>query len=169
MEEQEGLFLYEEPEEMSEEQRRPKPKVRLIPFSLGNEWYALDLEDVREVLKVPLITPVPSVPEFILGVINVRGNIISITDLKRWFNLSETAAEERRILVVQQAKKTTGLLVDSVDKALTVLLENLQPALSTIPKISAEYIKGELKLEDGRLLTVLDLEKLMSSEQMVFE
>jgi len=169
-EKEEGLFLYEEPEEMPEERRRPKPQIKLIPFSLADEWYALNIESVVEILKIPPITKVPNLPDFILGVTNVRGNIISVTDLKRLFGLSQTHIKpESRIIVTLQARKTTGLLVDSAGKALTILLDFLQPALSTIPEINADYIKGEVKIEDGRLLTVLDLEKIMASDQMRFE
>lgn len=169
---EEGLFLYEEPGEMTEEQRRPKPKIKLIPFSLADEWYALDIECVHEVLKVHSIsiTKVPGIPNFILGVINIRGNITSVTDLKKLFSLAEAEINsESRIIVIRASKKTTGILVDSVGKALLLPLDSLQPALSTISEINADYIKGEVKLEDGRLLTILDMERIMSSAKMLFE
>jgi purine-binding chemotaxis protein CheW len=169
-EKEEGLFLYEEPEELPEEERRPKPRVTLVPFSLADEWYALDIGDVLEVQKVVSITKVPGLPDFILGVTNIRGNIISITDPKRLFGLAETSiTPESRIIVIQAAKKTTALLVDSVGKTLSLTKDFIQPALSTIPEIKADYIEGEAKLADGRLLTILDVEKIMSSEQMRFE
>lgn len=167
---EEGLFLYVEPEEMTEEERRPKPKITLIPFSLADEWYALDIENVLEVLKAPSITKVPALPEFILGVTNIRGNITSVTDPKKLFALAETQiSPASRIIVVRAARKTTGFLVDSAGKALSLPSDSLQPTLSTIPEIKADYIEGEVKLADGRLLTILDMEKIMSSEQMRFE
>lgn len=169
-EKEEGLFLYVEPEEMSEEERRPKPQIKLIPFSLVDEWYALDIESVIEVLQVSSITKVPALPDFILGVTNIRGNITSITDPKRLFGLAETSITPlSRSIVIRAARKTTGLLVDSVGKALALPLDFIQPALSTIPEIKADYIKGEAKLQDGRLLTILDLERIMSSDEMQFE
>lgn len=167
---EEGLFLYEEPQELPEEQRRPKPQIKLIPFSLADEWYGVNIEDVLEVLNLPSITKVPGLPDFILGVTNIRGNITSVTDPKRLFGLAETRiSPESRLMVIRVAKKTTGLLVDSVGKAIALPLGSLQPALSTIPEIKADYIKGEVKLDDGRLLTILDLEKILASEQMRFE
>lgn len=167
---EEGLFLYEEPGEIPEGERRPKPQIRLVPFSLADEWYAVDIEYVHEVLKIPSITKVPGIPNFILGVVNIRGNITSVTDLKKLFSLAETEINsESRIIVIRASKKTTGILVDSVGKALLLPLDSLQPALSTISEINADYIKGEIKLQDGRLLTILDMERIMSSAQMQFE
>lgn len=174
VETEEGLFLYEEPHERPEEERRPKPTLTLIPFSLGPEWYGAPIEDVREVLEVPSITKVPNLPDFILGVTNIRGNITSVTDLKQFFGLVGVGLKPApmagsRILVIRAAKKTTSLLVDSVGKALSLPLDSIQPALSTLPEVKADYLQGQIRLPDGRLLTVLDLEKIMSSQEMLFE
>lgn len=167
---EEGLFLYEEPGEIPEGERRPKPQIRLVPFSLADEWYAVDIDNVIEVLKLPSITKAPNLPDFILGVTNIRGNITSVTDPKRLFGLQEsTVTPENRIIVIRAGRKTTGLLVDSVGKAIVLPLDSVQPALSTIPEIKADYIKGGAKLADGRLFTILDMERIMSSDQMQFE
>jgi len=166
---EDGLFLYEESSETPEDSEE-KPCITLVPLSLGGEWYAADIENVLEVLKVPTITKVPNVPGHIRGVTNIRGNITSVTDLRRLFGLGETAlTPESRIVVIRAAARTTSLLTDSVGSVLRVPIESIQPALSTIPKVQAEHIKGEVKLPDGRLLAVLDLEKVMSLDQMRFE
>lgn len=169
-ESEEGLFLYEEPGEKPRTEEKQESEVMLISFSLADEWYAAEIENVLEVLTVPPITKVPIVPDFIVGVTNIRGNITSVTDLKRLFGLEECSITPRsRIIVIRAASKTTSLLVDSVGNVLRTSQESIQPPLSTIPEITADYIKGELKLPDGRLLAILDLEKIMLSEQMRFE
>jgi purine-binding chemotaxis protein CheW len=166
---EDGLFLYEEPSETPEDSEE-KPCMTLIPLSFGAEWYAADIENVLEVLKVPAITKVPNLPGHIRGVTNIRGNITSVTDLRKLFDLGETTSTpESRIVVIRAAARTTSLLTDSVGNVLRIPVESIQPALSTIPKIQADYIQGEVKLPDGRLLAVLDLEKIMSLDQMRFE
>lgn len=170
IEKEEGLFLYEDPEDLPEQEKMPKPRVTLIPFSLGDEWYAIGIENILEIIKASSITKVPNLPDFIPGVINIRGNITSVTDFKRLFGLAETSIiPGSHIIVIRASGKATGLIVDSVGKALSLLLDSIQPPLSTIPEIKADYIRGEAKLEDGRLLTILDMEKIMASEEMRFE
>lgn len=164
------LFLYEEPGERPEAERRPKPILTLIPFSLGDEWYGAPIGCVLEVLAVFSVTPVPNLPGVILGVTNIRGNITSVTDPKRFFGLAPTwPTPKSRLVVIRAARKTTALFVDSVGKALSLLADALQPALATIPELKADDLQGEIRLPDGRLLTVLDLEKIMSSQEMEFE
>jgi purine-binding chemotaxis protein CheW len=166
---EDGLFLYEESSETPESSQE-KPCMTLVPLSFGAEWYAADIENVLEVLKVSAITKVPNVPGHIRGVTNIRGNITSVTDLRQLFGLGEiSSTPESRLVVIRAAARTTSLLTDSVGSVLRVPIESIQPALSTIPEIQAEYIKGEVKLSDGRLLAVLDLEKIMSLDQMRFE
>jgi len=171
IEREEGLFLYEEHDTP---ERRTRDDVEswitLVPFSMGGEWYAADAANVHEVLGVPSITRVPNVPDFILGVTNIRGNITSVIDLLRLFGLgSVSVTPTSRIVVVRAARRTTSLLVDSVSNVLSVPSDFLQPTLSTLAEPLAEYTRGEIGLSDGRLLAVLDLEKVMLSERMQFE
>jgi len=169
-EETEGLFLYEERNDLSGKEGELKPKIILMPFSLADEWYAADIGNILEVISFPSITKVPGLADFMLGITNIRGNIISVTDLKRLFTLANTAVTAKtRVIVINAAQKATGLLVDSVEKVLSVSLDLIQPVLATIPEIKAEYIKGELKLADGRMVTILNLEKVMFSDEMLFE
>ncbi len=141
-----------------------------IPFSLADEWCAANIENVLEVLEVPSITRVPALPDFILGVTNIRGDITSATDLRQLFGLGKASiTPDSRIIVIRAAGRTTGLVVDSLGKALALPLDSIQPTLSTIPVVKADYIVGEAMLPEGRVLTILDMEKIMSSQEMKFE
>ena len=167
---QEGLFLYEDSKELSDEARKPKAQIKLFLFSLADEWYAVDIKDVLEVSKLPAITRVPGLPDFILGVAVMGGNIISITAPNKLFGLDESqGVSEKQILIIRAAGKTTGFLVDSVGKPLDFPLDAIQQGLSTLPKIKADCIIGEAKLEDGRVVTILNLEKIMASPELQFE
>ncbi len=143
---------------------------RLIPFSLADGWYAANIENVLEVLEVPSITSVPGLPDFILGVINIRGDITSVTDLRQLSGLGKTSiTSESRIIVICAAGKATALVVDTLGKALALPFNSIHPDLSGIPAIKTDYIKGEARPADGHLLTILDMEKIMSSQEMKFE
>lgn len=167
---QEGLFLYEDAQELSDEKRKPKAQTKLFLFSLADEWYAVDIKGVLEVSELPTITRVPGLPDFILGVSVMGGNIISVTDPKILFGLAQTqGASKKKILIIRAAGKTTGFLVDSVGKPIDFPLDSIQRGLSTLPKIKADCIIGEAKLEDGRLATILNLEKIMAAPELQFE
>lgn len=163
-------FLYLEPDELGEKDKTPEPRAGFIPFSLADEWYAVPIEEALEVVKLRGFTRVPGLPGFIMGVANIRGDIISIVDLKQLLSLESAPGEpETTIIIINAAKKTTGLLVDSVQNVLSIPVAAIQPALSTISPGNAEFIRGAIKPSGGRLITILDMEKIMSSPQMSFE
>jgi len=166
----EGFYLYEESGEQQNDDRLTAPSLTIISFSLGDEWYAADVANVLEVLDVPPITRIPHLPDHIVGVANVRGSIVSVTDLLGLFGLGETTVRpDTRIIVTRAAGRTTALLADSVGGVLGVDPESIGPTLSTIPDSRAVFARGEIRLPDGRLLTLLDLETIMQSERMRFE
>ena len=141
--------------------------TRQTIFYLEPEWYSIDTELVEEVIKVPLITPVPYLPGFVHGLINLRGDIVVAIDIREFFGLDPIGLKERsRVAVVKVAGKTTGILVDYVSDVSDIPLKDIQPPISTIKGAKAEFIKGEVRLPDGRFLTLLDLEKVMASEEM---
>lgn len=141
--------------------------TRQTIFYLEPEWYAIDTELALEVITVPPITFVPSSPGFVHGLINLRGNIVLTVDIREFFGLEGIQLKkESRIMIVNVAKKTTGILVDYVSDVLDVPVNDIAPPLSTIKGPRAEFIKGAMKLSDGRFLTLLDLEKVMVSAPM---
>ena len=143
---------------------REVPTLQLVSFSLADEWYALELREVQEVMKLPEITPVPSTPSFIKGVINLRGNIVTVVNIKQFLGLKDKKEEEkeRRIMVIKAEEKTCGLLVDSVSQVLRLPESAILPPLSTIEEVSLEYIKGECQVFD-KLLILLNWEKIVNA------
>ncbi len=141
--------------------------TRQTIFFLEPEWYSIDTELVEEVMEVPPTTPVPHLPGFVHGLINLRGNIVVVVDIREFFDLDAIRLKERsRVAVVKVAEKTTGILVDYVSDVLDIPLKGIQPPLSIIKGAKAEFIKGQVKLPDGRFLVLLDLEKVMASDEM---
>ncbi len=141
--------------------------TRQTVFHLNPEWYGIDTRLAEEVVRVPAITFLPNAPSFVHGLINLRGSIIATIDIREFFGLKRIALKkDSRVIVVKTGGKTTGILVDYVSDVLNVPLKSVQPPISTIKGPKAEFIKGEIKLPDGRFLILLDLEKVMASEQM---
>ncbi len=141
--------------------------TRQTVFFLKPEWYGIDTRLVEEVVKVPSITYVPSVPGFVHGLMNLRGNITVAVDIREFFGLDGIRLKEAsRVMVVKAEEMTTGILVDYVSDVLDVPVKDIQAPISTVKGPRAEFIKGEVKLPDGRFLIMLDLERVMASEQM---
>jgi purine-binding chemotaxis protein CheW len=135
--------------------------VSLVTFRLDSEWYGVPILTTLEVLRIDKITYLPSAPSFIAGIINVRGNILSITDLKNIFGLSPSALSDKtRVVVIHKDDIETGLLIDEITEILTVPLSKIEPPLATIPASLVEYFKGAYKSPD-RLIAILNVEKLL--------
>ncbi|MBI1923248.1 chemotaxis protein CheW [Candidatus Poribacteria bacterium] len=139
----------------------------LVSFSLGDEQYGIDAQHIEVIIEPLKIFQVPCVPEYIMGVINLRGEIISIIDLKRFFALPQGEVDDRaRIIVVQDGGVKVGFLVDSVSGMAHVPVSWIQAPLSTIEKIKADYIDGEVHI-DKRLLGTLNVENIIAAEERI--
>jgi len=129
----------------------------LVTFSLGNEEYGVEICSVQEIIRATDITPVPGAPAHIRGVINLRGKIIPVVDLRKRFVLPETDIDDsQRIVVVELREKRLGMLVDSVSQVIKVpsgVVEDIPVEATTIAE---NFIKGIGKLEN-RLVIILDL------------
>jgi purine-binding chemotaxis protein CheW len=139
---------------------REGPGIQLLLFSLGGESYAFPLERVREVVKPGPTTPVPSIPKHILGVMNLRGEILPVLDLKRLLGVGEgTPTPQGRIIVVKTPGMTVGFLADGVEDAIEVR-ESMEPPLAILPERQAQYLQGQVTHERV-LVGVLDVEALL--------
>ena len=139
---------------------REGPGIQLLLFALSEESYAFPLDRVREVVKPAPITPVPSLPEHILGVMNLRGEILPVLDPKRLLGLGAGApSPEGRIIVVRGPGMAVGFLAESVEDAIEVKV-SLEAPLATLPEGQAQYLQGQVTHE-GRLVGVLDVEVLL--------
>lgn len=138
--------------------------LEIISFVLGGETYAVESELVREVYPLKDFTPLPGVPPFILGIINVRGTIISIVDLKTFFGFPEKGLGQlNKVVILQDENMEFGLLADEIFGTESVLLKTIQLRLPTITGIGKEFLKG---IAPGHLI-VLDGKKLLNAREMV--
>lgn len=151
---------------MSEKQKEDAGEelTQLIVFDLADEEYGVRIDDIKEIIRTGDITQIPDSPEFIAGVINVRGNIIPVLDLSEMFFLAE-GEESKHIIVTEQGENTFGLMVDEVTEVLRVGAGEIKPAPKVIKsKVHGDYLKGVVPVKD-RLVTLLDFKKMLSDEE----
>ena len=156
------------PKKVSEklEVKTTEETVQLIVFDLAYEEYGVSINDIKEIIRTGEITQIPDSPEFIAGVINVRGNIIPVLDLSEMFLFDMKGEEEsKHIIVTEQGENTFGLMVDEVTEVLRVEVGEIKSAPKVIKsKMHGDYLKGVVPLKD-RLVTLLDFQKMLSDEE----
>lgn len=141
--------------------------IQVIVFSLGEERYGVEISQVKEIILPTQITRIPNVPGFVEGVLNLRGQIATIINLrKRLGKESKKNDENTRIIVIEYNNATMGMMVDSVSEVKYLSSQNIEE----IPKFLAlrddsRFLKGVGKLEDG-LLTLMDLKELFSEDEL---
>ncbi|MHB8109860.1 MAG: chemotaxis protein CheW [Syntrophorhabdaceae bacterium] len=139
--------------------------LQLVTFKLGTEEFGVDILKVQEINKMMNITRIPNAPVFIEGVINLRGKIIPIVDLRKRLGFREQPYDKStRIIVVELDGLVLGFIVDSVSEVLRVPENTIEPPPSMVAGIESEYIEGVGKLDD-RLLILLELKKIFSSPE----
>lgn len=138
-------------------------RLSLLLFRLGEEWYAVGVEDVREIFQEYDLTTIPGVPNHILGVVNVRGEILSVTDPATLMRIGTVQAEgqaQPAAIVVVRGDVVTALVVDEIGDIAEVPRESLEPAISIIDRAQAEYISGSVHV--GELMVgVLNIERIL--------
>jgi purine-binding chemotaxis protein CheW len=150
-----------------EERAAAEATEHLATFLLDREEYGVDVRLVQEIRRLTEITPVPRAPAFIKGVINLRGRIIPVVDLKRKLALGEVASSRAaRIMVVKIEGRLLGLLVDGASQVLKVLVSSIEPAPDEVLEKGGDYIRGVAKL-DKRLIILVDLRRILSLEEGV--
>lgn len=138
---------------------------QLVSFVIENEEFGVDILKVQEIIRMVEITRVPKSPDFVEGVINLRGKIVPVIDLRKRFGIDKKEQDnETRIIVVELPDKVVGFLVDKVKEVIRVEKSVIEPPPELTTNVSANYITGVAKLED-RLLILLDLDKVLSSEE----
>ena len=140
--------------------------TRLITFILGEEKYGLDILKVRELISFPEgLTRIPGMPDFIIGMFNLRGLVIPVMDLRKKFKMS---SEERHefsvIIIVEVDNKNIGLTVDSVSDVIFVKEENIQETTDLAVNVDTNFIKGVAKTKD-EMVILLDIDYLLSKEE----
>lgn len=142
------------------------PVLQWVTFQLGSETYGINVLQVREVLRVTDITPVPGSPEYVLGIINLRGNVVTVIDCRRCFNLPDKEHDDlSRIVIVEASDQIVGVLVDSVAEVVYLRSSQIDHAPTVGADDSAKYIQGVYSRDD-ELLILVDLNKLIAVEEI---
>ena len=142
------------------EQTYSGDEIQLVVFKLGREEYGISILQVQEIKRITQITRVPHTPEYIKGVINLRGSVLPVIDLKKRLNLpQQVATEDARIIIVKVEEISLGMIVDAVSEVMTLSQENIDSPEAVVGSVSANYLSGVGKL-DNRLLILLNLEAI---------
>ena len=150
---------------MDRNQQYSGEKIQVVSFHLGNEEYGVDISQVQEIIRMVGITHVPRAPHFMEGVINLRGQLIPIIDLRTRFSMPrQDSTKNTRIVVTEIAGKRVGIIVDGVSEVLNLPIENVEEAPEMIAGVGTEYISGVGKVAD-RLIILLDLQKVISTQE----
>lgn len=140
--------------------------LQLVTFVVGTEEFAVPILSVQEINRMMQITRVPQSPPFVEGVINLRGKIIPVVDLRKRFGMAvEVNSADNRIIVVEVGGRVIGFTVDRVNEVLRIQSSIVEPPPSMVCGIDSEYVQGVGKLED-RLLILLDLGRLFSAGEL---
>ena len=140
--------------------------LQLVTFRIGEEEFGVDILAVQEIIRLMQITPVPRAPVDIAGVINLRGKVIPIIDLRRRFGLAPRGHDKNtRIIVIEINNIIVGFVVDAVSEVLRIPASTVEPPPPVVAGVESDYVSGVGKLQD-RLLIMLDLDRLLSSEDM---
>lgn len=142
-----------------------KEVLQLVTFRLGNEEYSLDILKVQEIIRHMDLTRVPKAPDFVDGVINLRGRVIPVIDLRKRFGLaSDVNTNETRIIVVDVDEAIVGFKVDAVSEVLRLPSDTVEPPPSIVTDIESDYIMGVGKM-DGRLIILLDVSRILTKKE----
>ena len=138
----------------------------LLTFTLGSEEYGIDILKVQEIRGYDAVTTIANSPAFIKGVINLRGIIVPIVDMRIKFNLGKVDYDQFTVVIILNlASRVMGIVVDGVSDVITLTAEQLKPAPEFGTSLDTQYITG-LGTVDDRMIIVVDIEKLMSSRDM---
>jgi purine-binding chemotaxis protein CheW len=138
-------------------------ELHIIGFKVGRETYGVPITALHEIVRVPEVTAVPDAPEYVEGVINLRGRIVSVLDLRKRLGQSEPGHERHnRILVVRHREKLAGLIVDSASEVLKIAEGDIEPSPTESLEGGIKCVTG-LGKHEGRLIVLLDLDKLLDS------
>lgn len=146
---------------------KPKEEYQLVVFAVGDEEFGVEISQVREIVRLVQITYLPKAPDFIEGVVNLRGQVLAVIDLAKRLGISsKPRGETTRIIVVEVGGNTLGMIVDSVSEVLRLSSEYVEEVPSLVEtEVAEQYIRGVGKLKD-RLLVLLDLNKILTSEEV---
>ncbi len=138
---------------------------QMISFAISDEDYGVDIQTVKEVIRKKEITRLPKAPAFVKGVINLRGDVIPIIDLRERFNMEQQEyTNMTRVIVVEVDGRSIGMVVDSVSHVIRIGQGQIEPPPPCVGKVSGEYIRGVGKVEE-KLIVLLNIDHILTSEE----
>lgn len=151
--------------EKSRMQLKMQDYLQVVSFRLGVEDYAIEITKVKEIILVEGITKVPQMPNYIEGIINLRGTVIPVLDLRKRFAIGNAEnTEHTRIVITRLEGRIVGMIVDAVSRVMKIPKANIQPPPDTIACIAGEYLIGVAKLDD-RMQLLLDIDKVLRRDE----
>ena len=143
---------------------------QLVTFQLGEELYAINIMDVKEIVRVQEIRALPNAPSYVEGIFNLRGEIIPIINLHKRFHLKKAfASEEDELLsgfiIIEIDKMKLGVIIDRISRVVSIESENIQPPPQMLTGIGAEYIQGVVRQEEGYLI-ILNIRDLFNPREL---
>jgi purine-binding chemotaxis protein CheW len=141
-------------------------ELHIVGFQIGRETYGVPITSLHEIVRVPEITAVPDAPDYMEGVINLRGKIVSVIDLRKRFHQKQPSSSRRnRILVVAYKGRLCGLIVDSASEVIKIPVADVEASTAVFDDGSTNAITGLGKYH-GRLIVLLDVARLLESDQV---
>ena len=138
---------------------------QMVEFEIANEHYGVEISAVNTIIRMQEITEVPKTPSFVEGVINLRGSIIPVIDLRKRFGLpAGSITKASRIVVVEASSQMIGMIVDAVAETLRLSCDSIEPPSPVVVSVDSEYLRGIGKQND-RLVILLDLDKVLSAKE----
>lgn len=146
--------------------RAEDPLVQWVTFRLDNETYGVNVMQVQEVLRMTEIAPVPGAPDYVLGIINLRGNVVTVIDTRKRFGLEPREVDDAtRIVITEIEQQVIGMLVDAVAEVVDVRMSEIETAPNVGNDESSRFIQG-VSSREGELLILVDLNKLLSADEL---
>ncbi|MBW7454725.1 chemotaxis protein CheW [Paenibacillus sepulcri] len=143
-------------------------EIKVIVFGLASEEYGIEVEKVRTIERMIPITRVPKTPSFIKGVINLRGVVLPVIDLRGRFGLEESeATESSRIVIVAVDDLEVGFIVDTANDVIDIDTDNIDTPPEVVGGIQAKYLQGVAKIGDSRLLIMLNLSEVLNKKEII--
>jgi purine-binding chemotaxis protein CheW len=141
-------------------------ELEVLEFFLAHEKYAVESRLIREVYPLENLTPLPCTPPFVLGIVNLRGEIVSVLDIKKFFDLPEKGLTDlNKVIVLQSGQMLFGILADTISGVRRIPVAGIQPSLPTLAGIREKYLRG---ITPDRTI-LLDAEKLLTDEQIIVQ
>ena len=146
------------------EMKEEEDTIEVVEFLLANEHYAIESRFIREVYPLRDYTPLPGVPSFVLGLLNVRGRIISVVDLKKFFDMPEKGLSDlNKVIIIDDSSMEFGILADTILGVRNIVLRELVPSLPTLTGIREEFLLGVTR----ERLVLLDAARILTDKKIV--